>query len=187
MPTLRGISWLRYLLLMLAILKVQSLTLASDAPEIRGTTPFKDQVSQALDLLKENSPRAHQPVVKYVGRIQEGERSGMWAYRTPPTYEMHRRTAMYSLTWCAGTIAHDAYHSKLYHEHQQKHGSPVPASVWTGKEAEKACMREQIRVLQLLRAPKSEIQHCQRLAAGEHADLNGDGIYDWRDYRARDW
>ena len=74
-------------------------------PEIVGSEKFGKQVREALALLKKHDAEAYAIVSTYVGRIQEGERSGMWAYRTPPTYEMSERTALYSVTWCAATIA----------------------------------------------------------------------------------
>ena len=50
-------------------------------PEILGSARFSNQVHQALLLLKERDADAYAMVTNYVGRIKEGERSGMWAYK----------------------------------------------------------------------------------------------------------
>jgi|SRR5471030_208980 len=87
-------------------------------PEIIGAEKFTVQVKKALLLLKEKDFDAYTIVANYIGRIESGPRSGMWAYHTPPTYEMSPSVASDSVTWVAATIAHDSYHSKLYHEYK---------------------------------------------------------------------
>jgi len=82
----------------------------SSETEIVGSTRFSAQVHQALILLKTQDPDAYAIVTNYVGRIEEGKISGMWAYKDPPTYEMSDLTAFSSVTWCAATIAHDSFH-----------------------------------------------------------------------------
>ena len=85
-------------------------------PKVTGTAKVRGQIETALILLKEKAPEAHALIQKNVAIIAEGKRSGMWAYKNPPTYEISNASALYSISWCAGTIAHDAYHSKLYHD-----------------------------------------------------------------------
>ncbi len=58
-----------------------------------------------------------------VGVISQHGKSGMLAWETPPRYQMSDKTAYYSLTWCAGTIAHDAYHSFLYKKYLPNNGN----------------------------------------------------------------
>src|SRR4051812_20258436 len=65
--------------------------------EIVGSTQFSNQVFQALFLLEARAPQAFDIITNYVGRIQQGTHSGMWAYKTPPTYEMADPTTFYSL------------------------------------------------------------------------------------------
>ena len=125
-------------------------------------------------------------VTNYVGKIVQGSHSGMWAYKDPPTYEMNDRTTFYSVTWCAGSIAHDAYHSKLYHDYKRNHSGPVPDKIWTGVDAEKKCLKHQLKVLKRIGAPKHEIDHCKK-QIGNHHDVNKDGKYDWKDYKKRNW
>ena len=155
---------------------------ASD-PVIVGSLRFSNQVHQALFLLNARDTNAYAIVTNYVGRIQEGERSGMWAYKTPPTYEMSDSTAYYSLTWCAATIAHDSLHSKLYHDYRKAHDGPVPAAVWTGRAAERQCMKHQLLVMEHIGASKWEIDYAKKQEDGHYAKDNES----WEDYKKRKW
>ena len=153
-------------------------TFSSTNVEIIGTREYKQQVIKALELLEKKSPEAYLNVCKYVGRIVESERSGMLAYNTPPTYEMSKVTALYSVSWCAATIAHDSFHSKLYHDYQKEHNGPVPPEIWTGIKIEQICMKYQLKVMEQIEAPKAEI---------EHAEKRKDGRYSEVDYKNRNW
>jgi hypothetical protein len=156
------------------------------APKVTGTAQVCAQVEAALILVREKAPDVHDLIQKNVAIIAEGKRSGMWAYKNPPTYEISNTSALYSIPWCAGTIAHDAYHSKLYHDYLNAKGAPVPDEVWTGVEAERLCIAFQLSVLRKIGAPKHEIEYCIRLN-GRHYDVNKDGRYDWDDYFKRKW
>ena len=153
--------------------------------EIVGSDKFKRQVTKALALLKKKAPEDYKLVATYVGRIEQGKHSGMWAYKTPPTYELADRTAFHSVMWCASTIAHDAYHSKLYHDYEKKHAS-VPNEIWTGVDAEKKGIAYQLTVMKKIGSSKREIEHVLK-QDGTHHDVDGDGDFDWDDYRKRDW
>jgi hypothetical protein len=152
-------------------------------PEIVGSERFSGQVREALLLLKTRDADAYAIVTTYVGRIAEGQRSGMWAYRTPPTYEMSDRTAFYSLTCCAAAIAHDSFHSKLYHDYRNAHAGHVPDAVWTGTAAERQCMKHQLAVMARIGAPKYELDHAKSQADGHYVKDNET----WDDYEKRDW
>jgi hypothetical protein len=151
--------------------------------EIRGTAQFSNQVQQALLLIKTRDPDAYLIVTQYVGRIKEGKRSGMWAYATPPTYEMSDKTALYSVTWCAATIAHDSFHSKLYHDYKAAHGGSVPRLAWGGVLAEQLCMKHQLSVMERIGASKWELDHARTQADGHYSKDNET----WQDYKKRDW
>jgi hypothetical protein len=152
-------------------------------PEIIGSVEFSNQVQRALLLLKTRDADAFAIVTNYVGRIQEGERSGMWAHKTPPTYEMSRTNAFYSLSWCAATIAHDSFHSKLYHDYQKEHGGPVPDPIWTGRAAERQCMKHQLLVMERIGAAKREIDYAKQQADGHYVKENET----WQEYLQRKW
>ena len=154
--------------------------------QVEGSERFKTQVIRALELLKRDAPEAFAIVENCVARIEQGEHSGMWAYRVPATYEMTETTAFYSVTWCASAIAHDSMHAKLYRDRQKGHPGLVPDHVWVGEDAEKLCLRHQTDVLTKLAAPKHEIDYCRNLK-GTHHDVNRDGRYDWNDHKGRKW
>lgn len=155
-------------------------------PRIEGDEHFVAQVTSALDLLAERAPDALGVVEGYIGRIRQGLHSGMRAFEDPPTLELADPSTFYSITWCAGSIVHDALHSRLYHEWLAAHGAPVPAAEWTGTAIELACNRVQLAALECIGAPAHELTY---LAGqdGTHWDVNGDGAYDERDLRLRDW
>jgi hypothetical protein len=154
-----------------------------EEPEIVGSLQFSNQVQGALLLLKSHDGEAYAIVTNYVGRIEQGSRSGMWAYKTPPTYEMSDTNAFYSLTWCAATIAHDSFHSKLYHDYRREHSDPVPDAVWTGRAAEQLCMKHQIAVMERIGATKWEMEYAKKQAEGQYVK---DGET-WQEYRRRGW
>ena len=151
--------------------------------EIVGSSKYTQQVREALLLLKTRDADAYTIVEKYVTRIEESERSGMAAYKEPPTYEMSDTTAYYSVTWCAATIAHDSYHSKLYHDYQDSHHGAVPDEVWTGRAAEQQCMKHQLSVMERIGAAKLAIDHARENADGHYASDKED----WQDYQKRTW
>jgi hypothetical protein len=151
--------------------------------EVVGSERFSNQVQQAMALLRSKDQEAYRILTSNVGRIQEGERSGMWAYRKPPTYEMSDNTAYYSLTWCAATIAHDSFHSKLYHDYLKGQSGPVPDSVWTGTLAEQACMKYQLAVMERIGAPKAEIDYAVEQADGHYVKDHES----WDDYKKHNW
>lgn len=152
-------------------------------PETIGSARFTNQVQQAILLLKARDTNAYAIVTNYVGRVQEGKRSGMWAYKTPPTYEMSDATAFYSLTWCAATLAHDSFHAKLYRDYKKAHGDRVPDVVWTGTAAEQQCMKFQLSVMEHIGASKVEIEHARKQADGHYVK---DGET-WSEYNERRW
>ncbi len=152
-------------------------------PEVRGSERFQEQVRRALRLLQERDRDAYAIVTRHIGRIQEAERSGMWAQRTPPTFDLSGVTAFYSVTWCAAAIAHDSFHSKLYHDYRKEHGGEVPLDAWTGTAAEQQCMKHQLAVMERIGAPEREIEHARKMADGHFVKDNKD----WEEYRKRSW
>ena len=152
-------------------------------PEIIGSARFSNQVHEAILLLKTRDPDAYVIITNYVGRIKEANHSGMWAYKTPPTYEMTDETAFYSLTWCAATMAHDSFHSKLYLDYQQAHDGDVPDAVWTGTVAERECMKHQLEVMKRIGATQGEIDYAKQQANGHYVKDHET----WEDYNKRNW
>lgn len=110
-------------------------------------TAFISATTDALHLLEKS--QNFLTAKPYIGIIQEGDHSGMSAWLTPPTYSVNKTTWSAENLWYASTIAHDAYHSYLYHKYLEQHPgeTSVPADVWTGKQAEIDCMTYQKKVL----------------------------------------
>jgi hypothetical protein len=154
---------------------------------IEGNPEFITQTQAALSLLEIYAPDAYQKIQTYVGLIQQGQHSGMWAWEEPPRYEVGDATAFYSVTWYASTIAHDSTHSELYHQYLAAHpGEYVPDDVWSGVEIERFCNGYQLDVLKRIGGPQSEIDYLASLD-GTHCDVDNDGDCDWDDYNKRDW
>jgi len=120
-------------------------------PIIEGDDNFEAKTLEALYLIQYKSSENYNMVIKYVGRIKQGQQSGMAAYENPPTYYVGKATYSSKRDWYASTIVHDAYHSKLYHDYIQSHGW-VPNDIWTGEKAEYACLEIQISFLEEIQA-----------------------------------
>ena len=154
---------------------------------ITGSPEFVAQTRSALALLEQKDAGAFIKIQTYVGIIAQGEHSGMWAWESPPRYEVGNATAFSSITWYASTIAHDATHSELYAQYQAGHpGEPVPDDVFSGVEIERYCNAYQLEVLKHIGAPQNEIDYAATLD-GSHCDVDHDGDCDITDYQLRDW
>ena len=151
-----------------------------DSLAIQGTPQFDEQVEKALALLKAQSPTAYATVTNYVGIVQEDKHSGMEASHKPPIFQLDGRSAYYSVTWCAWVIAHDSFHSKLYHDHKKEHPRAiwVGKRVWKGEEAERLCLEHQLGVLRDIAAPASEIDWCRQCQTNRYWEVK---------YRNRNW
>lgn len=108
-----------------------------------------DKTTKALELLKAKSSENFSDVKKFVGVIECAlGGSAMYAMENPPRYQVGDKTRDTGTIWLAGTIVHDANHSKLYHLYLQEHpGFVVPPNIWTGKDAEKRCLDSQYDAL----------------------------------------
>lgn len=159
---------------------------SSMAIDIEGSQKYTQQVEKCLGLLQAKAADDYAFVLGNIGVIEQNERSGMLAWANPPRYQMSDVTAFYSLTWCAGTIAHDAYHSYLYHQYQSEHSGKPPYEVWGGVAAEKLAIDFQLQVMQKIGATDHELKYLKSLD-GTHGDVNKDGKLDGQDYQQRNW
>lgn len=153
---------------------------------INGNPSYKHHVSGCLDLLAKKYPEAYQFSLKYIGVIAQAQASGMIAWSHPPVYHMSDKTAFYSLTWCASSIAHDAYHSYLYKKYKPHGSQRTPDRYWADFKAERKAIQYQIRVAKKIGSSKHELDYLGTLD-GKHADVNGDGIITLKDRADRDW
>lgn len=130
--------------------------------EIRGSADFILRTKEALRMLGET--QCFKQVQQYIDIIKEGQHSAMRGYDEKPTYEVGEPTWRSSPIWYAGTIVHDGYHSKLYQEAKAKSGGKEPiADTWTGTEAEKKCLKYQLRALRELNANERLITYVEGL------------------------
>lgn len=129
---------------------------------VKGDKTFVDHTLKSLKIMFDNSRENFEIVHKYVGKIEQGDKSGMAAYEEPPTFYVGNPTSNASTTWYASAIAHDSFHSKLYHDYEDIHGT-VPNEVWGGYEPEMRCLEYQIGVLERVGASQSEVEYAKSL------------------------
>lgn len=123
---------------------------------IRGNESCVTSTLKALKLLSDNAPTHYAVVTQNISIIEcAPSGSGMYAYEDQPRYVVGDATRNAGLIWYAGTIAHDAGHSKLYHDYLSAHpNNAVPVDVWTGENAERACLDAQYNALAKLNSPQ---------------------------------
>lgn len=130
--------------------------------EIQGSAEFIKETKLALTILDRSN--SFGLVTPYLGRIKEAKSSGMKAYDEPPTYDVGKETWQKGTMWYAGTIAHDAYHSFLYHQYKEKNDGAEPhPRVWTGAASEKKCLEYQLQVVQELGENEYVISYLEKV------------------------
>lgn len=153
--------------------------------EIRGSAKFLLRTREALDLLR---PTLFFPKIqRHVAIIKQGKRSGMKAYAKRPMFVVGKRTWSHSALWYAGAIAHDSYHSKLYHDAKSISGKKPSADFWTGSEAEKKCLAFQIEVLKTLGAGDETVAYLRELEKNPTYQGSNHGWRSWWNYWRRPW
>ena len=135
---------------------------------------FTAKIRRCLDCLRTNAGAYSTWLDSYNLTIRAAARSG--ANFADDAIDIAPATFNSTETWLASVLIHEAIHFWQYR------GGTYQAGVVAEREAN----RYQLGVLQLLRAPQSEISHMQSQTGG-HADRNGDGVYDWQDYEDRDY
>jgi hypothetical protein len=135
---------------------------------------FEPKIEKCLDLLKTKANSYYLWLFKYDLTIRSGERSG--ANFEGAAIDIAQSTFDASETWLASVLIHEAIHFWQYRSGKYEAGSV----------AEKEANKYQLGVLYSLGAPQGEITHMLSQDGG-HADLNGDGVYDWKDYQLRNY
>ena len=153
---------------------------------VEGNSKYKVQVEKCLKLLSSKARSEYELIKEHIGIIQQSNKSGMKAWENPPRYLMSDKTAFYSVTWCASTIAHDAYHSYLYQKYMPGNGGKPPYKKWGGFEAEREAIKYQEQVMKKIGSSNYEINYLKTLD-GTHGDANKDGKLDSTDYKQRSW
>jgi hypothetical protein len=172
-------------LVLLARVLVQPQTALIDGIKIEGNAAFIERTRGALNLLKSSCRDAYPDLVKNVLKIEQHERSGADVWKR--CIQVGRRTSEYSLTWYASSLVHDGRHISQYNDYLNAYpNKTVPPEVYSGQDAELACMRVQIDALERMNAPAHELDWARK-QDGNFADTDKDGKYDKKDYRKRDW
>lgn len=133
---------------------------------------FRPKIQKSLDLLRAKAGAYSTWLDCYKLKIRAARASG--ANFADGAIDIARDTFNASDTWLASVLIHEAVHFWQYRTGKYE----------AGVVAEREANRYQLGVLQLLGAPGAEIRHMQSQTGG-HADLNGDGVYDWQDYNLR--
>ena len=135
---------------------------------------FRPKARRCLDLLRNSANQYYTWLLRYNLSIRPAQRSG--ANFADDAIDIARSTFDASDTWLASVFIHEAIHFWQY-----RAGHYQAATV-----AEQEANQYQLCVLRLVNAPQGEITHMLRQTGG-HADLNGDGVYDWQDYNIRNY
>ena len=135
---------------------------------------FRSKASECLDMLMCDANQYYVWLMKYDLKIRPAAKSG--ANFDDAAIDIAESTFNASKTWLASVFIHEAIHFWQYRAgHYQ-----------AGTVAEQEANKYQLGVLRLLKAPQAEITHMLSQNGG-HADLNGDGVYDWKDYEIRNY
>lgn len=145
--------------------------------EIRGSAAFTVKTKEALTLLEGST--TFTTISPYIAVIEESTRSGMMAWTEKPVYHVGSATWNRGAAWYAGTIAHDGYHSLLYHKAKKAGKGKVPPEAWTGKKAEQDCLRVQAEVLIEIKADGYFVDYVKGLIR--------DPTYQNISYSSRSW
>lgn len=134
---------------------------------------FRPKITKCLEMLKK-SPTGMIFLSAHSVKIRAANRSG--ANFADKAVDIAPTTFNASETWLASVIVHEIVHFQQY-----------KSKTYTASQTdEKAANIIQLLVLSQIGAPTSEIEYLARLDGG-HADLNGDGVYDQRDYELRNY
>jgi hypothetical protein len=149
--------------------------------EVSGDQTFRTRIAQSLLLLKMSSPKDLGTITNYLHGVRQGPRSGVLYKASEPVTSISDKIAMYSLPWCAGGLAHEAFHVKLYREDPSAYKN-FKCTV----ESEGACIRYQRQVLKRAGGSPYELQYIDTVKS-DHFDTNGDGKYTGEDWEMRNW
>jgi hypothetical protein len=133
---------------------------------------FQPKIQKCLTLLEKDASAYYTWLLKYNLKVRSAERSG--ANFKDAAIDIAQSTFDASETWLASVLIHEAIHFWQYRTKKYE----------SGEVAELEANKYQLGVLQLLKAPQGEITYMLSQNGG-HADLNGDGVYDWKDYQLR--
>lgn len=128
-----------------------------DTVSVRGPEGFRDAVTNSLGLLKTKSPHSYGVITNSVEVIRPGAHRAMFASARRPRLELPISVCEDSVTWRAGVIAHNVYHSHLFHQSRREHPDTcISFGVWAFGDAESKCLEFQLMALRDIGAPWNE-------------------------------
>ena len=130
---------------------------------IIGDDEFIGKTRSALSLIEEKAPGYYTMVTNCIHIILRGNASNISASAPLPICQIGPKTFQAKLTWYASGFVHEAYHSKLYNDYVRESGCPVPANIWTGREAENSCLSAQEDFLKIIHAPEYQIRYVRKM------------------------
>lgn len=141
--------------------------------QIKGDAACQSTTMEALKLLSVSAPSHYSTVTSYVSVIEcAAQGSGMFAYESPPRYLVGDATRNAGTVWYAGTIAHDAGHSKLYHNYLSAHpGQSVPDDIWTGEAAERACLDAQHDAVSKIGGTQAQLDYLKNIINSQYYNV----------------
>ncbi len=142
--------------------------------KITGVGDCASKTNQALDLLRNKAKIHYDTIVKYVGIIECTEsQSGMYVWENPPRYQVGKATVDAGTIWFAGTITHDACHSKQYHDYLFENPLiNVPSGVYTGRSAEAQCLDVQYDALHKIGATQETLDYITNIINSEYWNVD---------------
>lgn len=131
--------------------------------KITGTREFVDRTRAALELLHECP--TYQIVRPFLRCICELPFSGLVANWGRPFFRVGERTWRAPLEWYASAIVHDAGHAKLFFQNRRRllWIDFTSRETWTGKKAERYCLRLQLDALRELGADENMQEYVKTL------------------------
>jgi len=149
---------------------IESKSLGPFEIEIIGVGDCTSKTNQALDLLRNKARIHYDTIVKYVGIIECTEsQSSIHVWEDPPRYQVGKATIDAGTMWYAGTIAHDACHSKQYHDYLFENPSiAVPSEVYVGRNAEAQCLDVQYDALSKMGATQETLYYITDVINSEY-------------------
>ena len=162
--------------------------------EIQGDESFKSQVTRSLKLIWLSDREDLMFIKKYLSVIRNENKTDLYVDNGRPVAALSRAQSGRSLTWCAGLIAHQAFHAyvKFNSRKRQKVRPPLPGEKSYLKAAAtptaeytslgeilaveaKACAF-QAEILRKIGAPRAEINALLKRAPRDFS-VSHDGSY----------
>ena len=139
----------------------------------------QQKILDALALLEERASEEYTFVNHWLNQVTDGTKSGIEVVSrafqiAPPSIDGH------PLEWIASILYHEAIHAWQYETGEDGNYEEI--------DVETPANLRQIELLKKIGGAPYLINHLnQIIQQGDHSDLNGDGVYDWEDWKLRNW